>query len=121
MVVSFSGIIRETPDLSKTSYPLKVKFISGPAAEKRAPKGTDLGFMDARIHRNKFEINMSSLSHMLSFIEDEKAGIPIPMHVSVSDLTIVLKVSNETAYIVQIITQSLHNTTAGIQNRILVS
>ena len=48
--------------------------------------------MDARISQYKFELNMSSVTHLTSFIEDEKFVTPTPMHVSVSDLTVVLKV-----------------------------
>ena len=64
----------------------------GPAAETEAPGGSELGFMDARIKQYKFEFNMSSIMHMTSFIEDEKVTTPTPMHVKVSDLTVVLKV-----------------------------
>ena len=84
--------MREAADLSGTTYPLKFKFISGPAAEKEVPKGTELGFMDARISQYKFDLNMSSIAHLTSFIEDEKITTPTPMHVSVSDLSIILKV-----------------------------
>ena len=48
--------------------------------------------MDARINQYKFEFNMSSIQHMTSFIEDEKITTPTPMHVSVADLTVILKV-----------------------------
>lgn len=88
---SSRGIIRETPDLSGNSYPLKFKFISGPAAEKEVPRGRELGFMDVRINKYKFGFNMSSIQHMTSFIEDEKITTPTPMHVSVADLSVILK------------------------------
>ena len=88
----FTGIIRDSPELSGNSYPLKFKFISGPAAENEAPRGKELGFMDARINQYKFEFNMSGIQHMTSFIEDEKITTPTPMHVSVADLTVILKV-----------------------------
>ena len=84
--------MREATDLSGTTFPLKFKFISGPAAEKEVPKGSELGFMDARISQYKFELNMSGITHLTSFIEDEKVTTPTPMHVSVSDLSIILKV-----------------------------
>ena len=89
----FSGIIKEPAELQGKCYPLKFKFVSGPGANSEAPRGSELGFMDARIKQYKFEFNMSSIIHMTSFIEDEKITTPTPMHVSVSDLTVVLKVT----------------------------
>ncbi|XP_053383939.1 bridge-like lipid transfer protein family member 3B isoform X2 [Mercenaria mercenaria] len=87
-----NGVVRTSADVKDGTYPIKFKMTMGPSAELMAPKGSELGVMDARIRDYKFTFRMTSILNMTSFIEDEKVAVPTPMHVSVDNFTLTLLV-----------------------------
>ena len=65
----------------------------GPSAEREVPGGAELGLMETRLRDYSLKLRMSSVLGMTDFIEEEKVGVPMPMHVTVDNLHLVLEVS----------------------------
>ena len=83
---------------SSNKYPIRFKHSTGPSAETEAPRGGELGVMDARVHDYMLTFRMSSILNMADFVVEEKLGTPMPMHVTVDHLKLVLKVSRSSCY-----------------------
>ncbi|KAK3581543.1 hypothetical protein CHS0354_031884 [Potamilus streckersoni] len=87
---NLTGFITD-PKPSTESFPIKLKFILGPAAGKETPEGPELGFMGIKVKDFSLGLKMSSITNLTSFGEDEKLADTIPMHVNITNLTVHLE------------------------------
>ena len=85
-------MIRTAANIQPNTYPIKFKMMLGPMAGKFVPRGTELGLMDVRVSDYELTFCMSSILNMSSFIEEEKVGVPTPMHVTVENFRLTLEV-----------------------------
>lgn len=88
----FTGVIRTDANVKEKRYPIKFKMTLGPSAGELVPKGSELGLMEVRLNNYEFTFRMTSVLNMSTFIEEEKIGVPTPMHVTVEDFRLILEV-----------------------------
>ncbi|KAL5007583.1 hypothetical protein ScPMuIL_016389, partial [Solemya velum] len=77
--------------LEASHFPLRMKYLLGPAAELQAPKSGERGYINVRLDSHKMELKMSSTISLSNFIEDEIIPEAVPMHITISDLELTLQ------------------------------
>lgn len=85
--------------MEASHFPLRMKYLLGPAAELQAPKSGERGYINVRLDSHKMELKMSSTISLSNFIEDEIIPEAVPMHITISDLELTLQVKYNALYL----------------------
>ena len=85
-------------DISSEKFPVKFKLTSGPSVgdiclQHGIPKPTsETSFMDVRAEEFGLKFTNTSLTSLMTFLEDAVSSVAVPMHVDVNRFLLTLQV-----------------------------